>query len=42
MLTGYPKIETTHEAIELGASEYCVKFIDKTGLAPKVFAVLTQ
>jgi DNA-binding NtrC family response regulator len=42
MLTGYPTIETAHEAIELGASEYCVKPIDKTELEQKVAAVLAQ
>jgi DNA-binding NtrC family response regulator len=40
MLTGYPTIETAQEAIELGASEYCVKPIDKTELEEKVAAVL--
>jgi YesN/AraC family two-component response regulator len=41
MLTGYPTIETAQEAIELGASEYCVKPIDKTELEEKVAGVLT-
>jgi DNA-binding NtrC family response regulator len=40
MLTGYPTIETAQEAIELGASEYCVKPIDKTELEEKVAGVL--
>lgn len=42
MLTGYPTIETAQEAIELGASEYCVKPIDKTELEEKVAEVLAR
>jgi len=42
MLTGYPTIETAREAIELGASEYCVKPIDKTELEEKVAEVLAR
>lgn len=40
MLTGYPTIETAREALELGASEYCVKPIDKQELEEKVAKVL--
>jgi DNA-binding NtrC family response regulator len=42
MLTGYPTIETAREAMDLGASEYCVKPIDKTELEEKVSSVLDQ
>lgn len=42
MLTGYPTIETAQEAIELGASEYCVKPIDKQELEEKVADVLSR
>ncbi|MCK5684003.1 response regulator [bacterium] len=40
MLTGYPTIETARECIDLGASEYCVKPIDKDELEEKVEEVL--
>ena len=40
MLTGYPTIETARESLELGASEYCVKPIDKDELEEKVAGVL--
>ncbi len=40
MLTGYPTVETAKEAVELGASEYCVKPIDKWELEQKVGRVL--
>ncbi len=40
MLTGYPTIETARECISLGASEYCVKPIDKDELEEKVEEVL--
>lgn len=40
MLTGYPTLETARESIRLGASEYCVKPIDKSELEEKVAAVL--
>ncbi|HBH28356.1 MAG: response regulator [Desulfofustis sp. PB-SRB1] len=40
MLTGYPTIETAREALDLGASEYCVKPIDKQELEEKVAQVL--
>jgi DNA-binding NtrC family response regulator len=40
MLTGYPTIETARECINLGASEYCVKPIDKYELEEKVAHVL--
>jgi DNA-binding NtrC family response regulator len=42
ILTGYPTIETAQEAIALGASEYCVKPIDKAELEDKVARVLTR
>jgi DNA-binding NtrC family response regulator len=40
MLTGYPTIETARESLKLGASEYCVKPIDKDELEEKVAEVL--
>jgi DNA-binding NtrC family response regulator len=40
MLTGYPTIETARESLKLGASEYCVKPIDKEELEEKVADVL--
>ena len=40
MLTGYPTVETAQRALELGASEYCVKPIDKDELEAKVAKVL--
>jgi DNA-binding NtrC family response regulator len=40
MLTGYPTIETARESLRLGASEYCVKPIDKDELEEKVANVL--
>jgi DNA-binding NtrC family response regulator len=40
MLTGYPTIETARESLKLGASEYCVKPIDKDELEEKVADVL--
>lgn len=40
MLTGYPSLETARESLKLGASEYCVKPIDKSELEEKVGAVL--
>ncbi|MBC2705400.1 response regulator [Desulfobacula sp.] len=40
MLTGYPTIETARECLKLGASEYCVKPIDKDELEDKVEEVL--
>lgn len=42
MLTGYPTIETARECITLGASEYCVKPIDKDEIEEKVAQVLEQ
>ena len=41
MLTGYPTIETARQALNLGASEYCVKPIDKNELEEKVSSVLS-
>jgi len=41
MLTGYPTVETAQEAISLGASEYCIKPIDKDELEEKVARVLS-
>lgn len=40
MLTGYPTLETARESLRLGASEYCVKPIDKEELESKVAEVL--
>lgn len=42
MLTGYPTVETAHQALNLGALEYCVKPIDKTGLEETVATVLAR
>lgn len=42
MLTGYPTIETARESLRLGASEYCVKPIDKDELEEKVTQVLGE
>ncbi|MDY0226748.1 Response regulator receiver domain-containing protein [Desulfomicrobium apsheronum] len=42
MLTGYPTLETARESLKLGASEYCVKPIDKEELESKVADVLRQ
>ena len=42
MLTGYPTLETARESLKLGASEYCVKPIDKEELESKVAEVLRQ
>jgi len=40
MLTGYPTLETARESLRLGASEYCVKPIDKEELEEKVDSAL--
>lgn len=40
MLTGYPTVETARESLKLGATEYCVKPIDKEELEEKVENVL--
>jgi DNA-binding NtrC family response regulator len=40
MLTGYPTLESARESRALGASEYCVKPIDKFELEEKVENVL--
>lgn len=42
MLTGYPTIETARQALHLGATDYCVKPIDKSELEQKVFAALAH
>ncbi|MDK2954540.1 MAG: hypothetical protein PWQ57_36 [Desulfovibrionales bacterium] len=42
MLTGYPTLETARESLKLGASEYCVKPIDKDELESKVAEVLAN
>lgn len=42
MLTGYPTIETARECIKLGASEYCVKPIDKDELEERVDEALKR
>lgn len=41
MLTGYPTLETARESVRLGASDYCVKPIDKDELESKVEEVLS-
>lgn len=40
MLTGYPTVETVHEAVELGAVDYWVKPLDKLELEAKVMQIL--
>ncbi len=40
MLTGYPTLETARESVRLGASDYCVKPIDKDELERKVAETL--
>ena len=40
MLTGYPTLDTARQAVEYGASEYCVKPIEKDELEEKVHTVL--
>jgi len=40
MLTGYPTLESARQSLELGASEYCVKPIDKDEIEEKVEKVL--
>jgi DNA-binding response OmpR family regulator len=40
MLTGYPTVETARRARSLGASDYCVKPIDKDELEAKVSAAI--
>ncbi|QJT10467.1 response regulator [Oceanidesulfovibrio marinus] len=42
MLTGYPTLETARESVRLGASDYCVKPIDKDELESKVEEVLAM
>lgn len=42
MLTGYPTLETARESLRLGASEYCLKPIDKEELEEKVAEVLDK
>lgn len=42
MLTGYPTIETARQALHLGATDYCVKPIDKSELEQKVSAALAH
>lgn len=42
ILTGYPTLETARESLQLGASEYCVKPIDKEELETKVQEVLSR
>lgn len=41
MLTGYPTLESARESLNLGASEYCVKPIDKDEIEEKVEKVLS-
>ena len=40
MLTGYPTLGTARESMKFGASEYCVKPIDKDELRSKVATLL--
>ncbi len=40
MLTGYPTMETARAALDLGASDYCVKPIDNDDLEAKVSRAL--
>jgi len=40
MLTGYPTLETAREALDLGATEYCIKPIEKQELEIKVERLL--
>lgn len=42
MLTGYPTLETARESLRLGASEYCVKPIEKEEIEEKVQKVLEE
>lgn len=42
MLTGYPTMETARESLKRGASEYCVKPIDKDELESKVAQILGE
>jgi DNA-binding NtrC family response regulator len=42
MLTGYPTIETARQSLRLGATDYCVKPIDKSELEQKVSAALAH
>jgi DNA-binding response OmpR family regulator len=42
MLTGYPTIETSRQALRLGAAGYCVKPIDKNELEEKVSVALNN
>ena len=42
MLTGYPTLDSARESLQLGASEYCVKPIDKEEIEEKVEKVLEQ
>ncbi len=40
IMTGYPSLETAHEAKELGVMEYCIKPVEKEELEEKVARVL--
>ncbi len=40
MLTGYPTMETAREALRLGASDYCVKPVDRVELETKTAEAL--
>jgi DNA-binding NtrC family response regulator len=42
MLTGYPTLETARQSLALGASEYCIKPIDRDELEAKVAKVLSE
>lgn len=41
MLTGYPTLETARRALELGATAYCVKPIDRSELEAAVAGALS-
>jgi DNA-binding NtrC family response regulator len=42
MLTGYPTLASARESLRLGASEYCIKPIDKDEIEEKADKVLAQ
>jgi DNA-binding NtrC family response regulator len=42
ILTGYPTIETVREALAFGASDYCIKPIDKSELENQVAKILAS
>jgi YesN/AraC family two-component response regulator len=42
MLTGYPTLDSARESLRLGASEYCIKPIDKEEIEAMADKVLAQ